>query len=138
MFKLEQDAHGYPPNNWESLWAAKTDEGNYRIDNIPFYVRGISCGDIVSVEEVDGELFFKGLVEESGHSLFRLVIFDSATIPQIRSELEGLSCETEASHIEGFISVDCPPDADFARLLDYLQKGESEGRWEFEEASLRH
>lgn len=138
LFELDRDDDGYPPDDWESVWGVETENGCYRIDNIPFYIRGISVGDTVSVEAVDDELFFDELVEKSGHSVFRLIISDPAETQEIRSELKNLSCDTEASHIEGFISVDCPPVADFSRVLDYLQAGEDDGRWEFEEASLRH
>ena len=39
----------------ESMWAIKTDKPNhFKIDNLPFYAYGVTLGDIVRCEEVDG------------------------------------------------------------------------------------
>ena len=40
---------GYPPVSMESIWAEETEEGYLKINNIPFYSKEISFGDIVSV-----------------------------------------------------------------------------------------
>lgn len=65
VFRLEQDEDGYPPDNWESLWAGEVEPGLYSIDNIPIFVKGISNGDVVAAEQEDGELRFKRLVRPS-------------------------------------------------------------------------
>ena len=39
---------GYPPVSMESIWAEVTEEGYLKINNIPFYSKEISLGDIVS------------------------------------------------------------------------------------------
>ena len=40
---------GYPPVSMESIWAEVTEEGYLKINNIPFYSKEVSFGDIVSV-----------------------------------------------------------------------------------------
>lgn len=50
LFELEQGADGYPPDRWESVWAYAIEPGLYRVDNIPFYIKGISSDDVVSAE----------------------------------------------------------------------------------------
>jgi hypothetical protein len=45
----------------ESAWAEKVGD-NYKLDNILFYARSYSCGDIVKVEDRNGELFVTGLM----------------------------------------------------------------------------
>ena len=40
---------GYPPVSMESIWAEETEEGYLKINNIPFYSKEVSLGDIVSV-----------------------------------------------------------------------------------------
>ncbi|WP_296004336.1 DUF4265 domain-containing protein [uncultured Veillonella sp.] len=40
---------GYPPVSMESIWAEETEEGYLKINNIPFYSKEVSFGDIVSV-----------------------------------------------------------------------------------------
>lgn len=51
----------------ENLWAQPLSEGRYKIDNIPFEIRGISLGDIVAASERNDYLYFDGLVEKSGN-----------------------------------------------------------------------
>ena len=48
LFNLEV-IDGYPPVSMESIWAEVTEEGYFKINNIPFYSKEISLGDIVSV-----------------------------------------------------------------------------------------
>jgi len=57
IFKLNQDAYLWPPVATERMWACKVGEGQYKIDNIPFYARGVSANDVVSVIEEGGVLF---------------------------------------------------------------------------------
>ena len=69
LFRLKKDADDYPPDDWESLWASETGLNLYSIDNIPFFVRGVSLNDTVSAEERDGELHFKRVENFSDHSV---------------------------------------------------------------------
>ena len=39
---------GYPLVSMESIWAEVTEEGYLKVNNIPFYSKEISLGDIVS------------------------------------------------------------------------------------------
>ena len=56
----------------ESLWARAVPEG-YEVDNIPFYVLGLACGDVVSTrQDSDGDLWVKAVVRKSGNSNVRL------------------------------------------------------------------
>jgi hypothetical protein len=51
-FRLEIE-NDWPPASVESLWAVDQDDGTARLDNIPWFVRGIACGDIVTTEPDD-------------------------------------------------------------------------------------
>src|SRR5262245_3626053 len=74
-FELEEpDEHGWPPAGAETLWAQRVGDNEYEIDNIPFYVRGVSAGDIVSVSEKEGALVFQSVLKDSGHSTIRVII----------------------------------------------------------------
>src|SRR5262245_13795257 len=97
VFRLEKDKDddGYPPNDWETLWGVEVGPSLFRIDNIPFFVRGVSCGDLVSVNEVDGELRFDTVVERSGHSVLRVVIYDKSRVQDVREALHQMGVETE-------------------------------------------
>jgi Domain of unknown function (DUF4265) len=138
LFRLKKDAEGYPPDDWESLWATPTEQNFYSIDNIPFFVRGISLGDIVSIKKKDNELFFEKVEQFSDHSVIRVIIFEESEVESLRQKLKELGCESEKSHIEGLITVDIPPQISFDDIVSYLKPGEDEEIWEYEEASIRH
>lgn len=137
VFKLEKEEDDHPPNEWESLWATENRNGLYVIDNIPFFVRDISCGDTVSVLEKDGKLFFERVVKKSLNSVLRVITFDPAAVPQLRAQLFNLKCESEQSHIPNLIAVEVPATTDLDLVLEFLDKGEKDQLWEYETASLR-
>lgn len=138
LFRLEKDEDGYPPDDWESLWAYKTKEGFYCLDNVPFFIRGISSGDCVSVNEIEEELIFDQLQIQSGHSVLRVLVFDEKEIEDLRKSMSAMGCEFEGSHIEGLIAFDIPPNVNFDKVVAFLQEGENRNLWEYEEASIRH
>ncbi len=137
LFQLEQD-DGYPPVSWESVWATKVNENKYKIDNIPFYIQGLSLNDIIEVNEVDGELNFEEIIEASLNSVIRIIIINEGKKDELRSNLKSMGCESELDNFGVLIAVDVPPDVSFNKVADYLQKGEDSGFWEYEEASIRH
>lgn len=59
----------YNPNvGYENLWATRIKENHYRIESIPFFIYGISLGDIVKASLNDeGELQFAKVVKPSKH-----------------------------------------------------------------------
>ncbi len=84
-FELEQDADGYPPDRWESLWAVALGRDDlYRLDNIPLYVKGVSSEDIVRAEPNDGRLEFVRLVEPSRNSVYRVFVCDQSDVQAAR------------------------------------------------------
>ncbi|MEO6394169.1 MAG: DUF4265 domain-containing protein [Pyrinomonadaceae bacterium] len=137
MFKLEKDSDGYPPDDWESIWAYETSTGQYCVDNIPFFVRGLSLGDIVSVDRKGNELHFKDVISPSGHSVLRVVVFDRSRMKELHDDLAQLGCSTEQSHLPSLLAVDCPPTANLSKVIDFLSKGETNDYWSYEEASIR-
>lgn len=136
VFKLEKDEDDYPPADYEGLWARPLGEGLFQIDNVPFFARGIAWGDIVSALKLEKELRFLEVVNPSGHSTLRLIIHDEKDIPSVKAMLEKLGCAVERSHIPGLISVDVPPTVPMATLKPFLDEGEAQERWGYEEACL--
>ena len=97
LFRLTKDEDGYPPIEWETLWAVREGDNLYRIDNIPFYVKGISANDIVTVRKTDGELHFDKLIKQQGHSTVRLLVIDMSDGDEGRiiDKVRSLGCEVE-------------------------------------------
>src|SRR5262245_30382014 len=137
-FRLEKDEDGYPPDDWESVWAEEVEPGLYRLDNIPFFIRGVSCGDLISANLVGDELHFGQIVHASGNSVLRVVVSDETAVGDLRTELRAMGCETELCDIPGFISIEVPAEINIQPVLDFLANGEKKEDWEYEEASIRH
>lgn len=138
LFRLKRDSEGYPPDDWESLWAFETESGLYSIDNIPFFVRGISLGDVVSVKKKNDELFFNQVKKFSDHSVIRIVVFEKQNIKTLKKKLSELGCDSGEIHLEDLIAFDVPPESNFQEITAFLQEGEDANKWEYEEASIRH
>ncbi len=138
IFELEQDADGYPPDKWESLWGYETEGGHYCIDNIPFYAKGVSSEDVVAVEPLEGQLQFRRVVRPSANSVFRLYVSDVSDVQAVRDQFRELGCETELSNLPKLVAVEIPGKVDFAVVESLLEEGARSGRWEYEAGVLRH
>jgi len=137
-FYLEQDEDGWPPATRENMWAVDLGDGRYRIDNIPFYVRGISNGDLVAaITEEDGRLVFSELIEASSNSTFLLIVSNEDEVSDVRKMFRDLGCPSGlASH--GLISLHIPGSVTMKPVATLIEQGEEDGRWSFEEGVLRH
>ena len=142
IFPLIQDEENYPPVGSERLWAKKVGDYSFEVDNIPFFVKGVSSGDVVTAEEKEGTLYFKEVEKLSGNSTIRVVVFgddnvkDKTTIG-LRSDLEKRGCEIEISKTYNLISINVPPLASLKEVIEHLKKGAVEFKWDYEEAVLR-
>lgn len=138
VFQLDRDEDGYPPSDYERLWAIPLPNGNYLIDNIPFYVIGISVEDEVLTEVKDGELYFKELIKPSGISTFRLIPSDPSMSGKVRSDVKELGGMSEYSQELGLIAVEIPASISIQPFLDYIMEEQENGVLDFEEGALRH
>ena len=137
VFKLEKDEDDYPPVDYERLWARPRGNGLFEIDNVPFFARDISVGDIVTAREVRGEWMFTDVVQPSGSSTLRAIIFDGTQVQGIRDQLREMGCSTELNGSK-LISVDIPAQVDLHAVRGWLLRQEEAGVLEFEDACIRH
>ena len=137
-FKLEQDENGYPPDKWEVLWASESGDGLYCVDNIPFFVYGISGGDLISASGEGDRLVFRELVSASSNTVFRLYLSNADEMQPVRDSLRALGCESELSHLPKLVAVEVPAEVKFEPIADFLEKGEENGRWRYDEGVFRH
>ena len=71
LVSLEPEAwHG---NSAEILWATKLEGGLYRVENSPFFVKGLSFEDFVETKFADGTISFVKTVTYSGRSTYRII-----------------------------------------------------------------
>lgn len=129
--------HGYSS---ESVWAQIVDHGYYKIMNIPFYYKGLGLYDIVRAEKNDAKLYFKSIIERSGHSTYRLILNSNTNeeaFEKYWEQLEHQGCTYEKAK-KGFYAVDVPPSSDIYKVYSLLGKGENDSIWEFEEGYCQH
>ncbi|KFA94690.1 DUF4265 domain-containing protein [Archangium violaceum] len=137
LFKLEREDEDYPPVDYERLWARPLEDGLFELDNIPFFVRGISVGDVVAARPGEGEVVFSELVRESGNSTLRVIVFDETHVEKVRRQFQELGCSTELN-VSKMLGVDVPPQVDLQAVRTWLMEMQSAGALEFEDACLRH
>jgi len=136
-FSLTRDSDGYPLVAVESVWAIKTPSGLFVIDNIPFFARDATLGDVVSVKEEDGHLWFSAVQVSSGNSLVRVVLFDRSRFDELSRRLEHFGCSSEGFRDGKLVAVNIPKTAALDSIQEYLQAGSLEGWLDFEEPILR-
>ncbi len=117
------------------MWAESLNDNLYQIDNVPFYAYGISDKDVVLAKDVNGELLFQDVKQNSGHSTYRIFVNDGIedqSFTQYWKRLEEIGCGKEVGG-DGFFAVDVPTETDIYKAYRLLEKGEVDGIWQFEE-----
>jgi hypothetical protein len=144
--QLVKDDSDYPPADFEHVWARTVGPGLYKLDNIPFFARGLRVGDVVSANARDDqEPLFSRVVHASDHSTLRVIVFRGSSdvrpleerVSILRSILSKLGCSTELSHLPGLVAVDVPASAKLSSITKMLSDGEAAGLWEYEEAATQ-
>src|SRR3954451_9133024 len=73
-FALERDQDGWPPAESEGLWAEPVEGGLYRIDNTPWFARGVAADDLVEAQpDVEGMLWFIQVRKPGGRTVVRVI-----------------------------------------------------------------
>jgi hypothetical protein len=124
----------------ESLWCEMAGNNCYIVDNIPFVARRISLGDTIKAlwDGEDGAYYFDDFVAVSGNTTLRLYLSEADHISPTREELEAFACESEVLMQRNLLAVNVPADTDYRPIKHYLDQGEKEGRWTYEESCLMH
>jgi hypothetical protein len=142
QFWLEPDEDGYPPARAEGLWAVQLDVDLARLDNIPWFARGVADGDIVRfTTDADGQHWYTETEQWSGNCTIRVV---PAVDGHLRSSRQAVLDAFAALGVEGeglneqwpIVALSVPPDADLYRINRLLVEGEAEGRWHYEEGCI--
>jgi len=147
-FRLQKDEDGYPRSkDWEQLvaWPVLESDRCFRIESIPFFVKGIARGDIIKVkvsensDVQEGEFFeFESIVERGGHNTYRLLLREKQpTDPELTKEellTKGLALEVED---DDFFAVDVPPSVNQKEIDDFLIAEAESGRWGLEDGFVR-
>jgi hypothetical protein len=141
IFELPQDDDGWPPAGSEGLWAVPVTPDVVRLDNTPFFVRGVAAGDLIRVRRNDdGQLQADERLQWSGHCTIRIIVFRDGPLsgsPQrILDMFTPLGVTGEGIEQFSLVALDIPPDADIAAVKRLLREGERDGSWEYEEGCI--
>jgi len=101
-------------------------------------VNGVALGDLVSIDVVDEQKWFRAVEERGGHSTIRLVMEDGKANGDFLAEwprFQVLSCTHQASS-DGLYLVDVPNVDKVAEAVAIAIDGERRGLWQYEEAWL--
>lgn len=139
FFELVQDEDGYPPATAESVWATTTGHPDeFELDNVPFFARDATLGDVVTARKVDGVLWFDTIVRPSKNSLIRLIFLDATALDEVNKVLCDMGCATEGASQYRLLAVSIPPSTRLEWVQGYLAKQEASGVIGYEEPILRH
>ena len=138
FFKLDVDGDGYPPVAVESVWARSGEKaGEYIIDNIPFFTKEATDGDVVAASQDDkGNLWFHEVLRPSRNSLIRVIFFVTDQLESVREHLIALGCATEYFGTYGLLSVSVPAQIDLSSIEQYLDEHRESGAIDYEGAIL--
>ena len=131
------DWHG---SSSESIWAEKLDNSLFKVKNLPYYFKELSFNDVISIAEINGDMYIKDVIERSGHSTYRIILHDSSETKKFTkywTPLEMLGCTYENATNKLF-AIDIPPNANIYEVYKLLEKGETDAIWEFEEGHCGH
>jgi len=141
-FPLDQDDDGWPPVRTENVWARPLGQDEYEVESVPWFVRGIAFGDrVLARRDADGVLAFERKLAWSGRYTIRLIPTDEGSA---REQLEKIAAEFAPLGATGegglpaykILALDIPPTAAFGEIKALLRRGESEGRWGWEEGCI--
>lgn len=122
------------------MWALPVNSHHYRLENIPFYLYGVSYLDIVSTKRIESNNVFDGVIERGGHSTYRIFLVgeqEPERFTENWSTLRVLGCFYERA-TDYLVAVDVPPESDIYQVYAALEQGEKLGVWDFEEGYCGH
>lgn len=126
----------------ETLRAAVVngEKGLYRIDNIPFYVPNLACGDIVFAEFDDDEcaLTYRETVRPSGNSTIQVMVMDKArNVEDVRGIFREMGCGSDSRGSRYFV-MEVPAGMDYGPVKLKLDILCGKGVLDYAEVCLSH
>jgi hypothetical protein len=131
VFAVKQSDPAWPASSQERLRVRALDFNHYEIVQAPFFVRGVSIGDLVEVGGAPDELVFSRVVRDGGHSTLQVLVTDDFPfgIELLRGILEGMGCVTRLAEIPKLVAVDVPPHVSLNLVLECLDRKGAKHHW---------
>lgn len=130
-FPIEKDAQGYPTSrDFECLLCKPSDPECSKcvIASVPFYLRNVAYGDIISTkDDPSGLLDFAEVTERGGYSIYRLFLHDVSKKDEAIRKL--LDLDTLIEQDGKLIAIAVSSTADVDRVVEYILMGKEKGFW---------
>ncbi len=115
--------------------------GTARLDNIPWFVRGIACGDVVATEPDEEGMRWAGeVVRRSDNCTIRLIVLrddgSEAARQSVLNAFHELGVCGEGIEPFRMVALDVPPTADLAKVQRLLKHGVAKEWWHMEEGCI--
>ena len=142
VFDLEVDDDGWPPVSGERVWAAPLGSDRFRLENAPWFVRGVAEGDVVRAIASRGDQWprFVEVVEWSGNCTIRVIPFAAGELAgdqeRVLALFTPLGVTGEGAGIYPIVALTIGPDLDLRAIKTLLRQGSTEGWWEYEEGCV--
>jgi hypothetical protein len=110
-----------------------------RLVNTPFFARGVSFGDLISVrpDHVRRALVFDRLNAGSGHSTVRIILMEESARTEVQLKLREFECSYEgADQFESLLAVDIPPNVNYFPLREWLVGRNDDGIIGIQESAI--
>jgi Domain of unknown function (DUF4265) len=127
LFALDIE-NDWPPVGKEGVWCERVD-GNYRLVNTPFFIKGLAFGDVFSAvpDAVNAHIFEFEVIEESGHSVVWMLNNDHLDISRFIEEIESLNCRIEGLPKFSLCSIGVPSTINLNEFNQTISKWEAQG-----------
>jgi hypothetical protein len=131
----------WPPVAVETLWVEAVENARFRIDSIPFLVRGIAINDIVegredSADTPSAPLRFSRRIEPGGHSTIQVIVVADEVTSAVTHEVVKAGCRIEGSPWPSLFSIDIPDGKLIDAVHNLLRIRAALGQLEYEDACL--
>ncbi|TCJ17712.1 DUF4265 domain-containing protein [Flaviaesturariibacter flavus] len=94
----------------------------YLVSSIPVFSHAVAFGDIILLEEDNGNFYVDTVISPSGHSVIQIMIKKPEFIERLLKTLHDLGIEATTRADEFYLVVDVPPRINFSQLTSILEK----------------
>jgi len=137
-FFLTKDQMANYPVDRESIWCDKEGD-HFRVKNIPLFIDELSYDDLISVIEIEENLFqITSVVGESKNSTLWVFIKNSEDGEAVLDQIKSLGCKIEGGVLNGYYALNVPQHADIQKIYTVIDVAETEGVLVADYPSIRH
>lgn len=123
------------------MWAVDLGNGTVRLDNTPWFVRGVASDDIIGVQpDNEGVLWAGEKVQPSQNCTIRLIVLkddgSAAARQSVLKVFHSLGTTGEGLAQYRMVALDVPPEANLPKIRALLEHGGAQGWWHWEEGCV--